>query len=81
MHKLIAGKSILFVELNEGRFLVDTGSPLSFADGSVATFAGEERDSATTVATAPRGAVSFESRPGAFQVSAWNLSGSGWFSI
>ena len=42
MHKLIAAEEHLFVELNEGRFLVDTGSPLSFADGSVATFAGEE---------------------------------------
>ena len=41
MHKLIAAEDHVFVELNEGRFLVDTGSPLSFGDVSVATFAGQ----------------------------------------
>ena len=42
MHKLIAAEGHVFVELDEGRFIVDTGSPLSFGDVPSATFAGTQ---------------------------------------
>lgn len=42
MHKLIAAEGHVFVELDEGRFILDTGSPMSFGDVSIATSAGAQ---------------------------------------
>lgn len=42
-HPLVFAANHMFVDLAEGRFLVDTGSPLSFARSGRVTFAGEAR--------------------------------------